>query len=188
MLNSLREQAGVQEASLYTQRGKLIAFSGNERAGMTPDPPSATALSKLRLQQTYAAIEAIADRGLYLRVIAPVNVVSLSDEARAIQLMQPVPEGLARDAETVQAGYSEYQELLLSRRGLKRLYGITLTLTLLLALSPRSRPRSCCRIGCRRRSTCSSKARARSPRATSASARRTRAGTSWGCSRARSTT
>ena len=48
--------------------------------------------------------------------------------------MQPVPEQLARDAETVQAGYREYQELLLSRRGLKRLYGITLTLTLLLAL------------------------------------------------------
>ena len=91
-------------------------------------------MSKLRLQQTYAAIEAIADRGLYLRVIAPVNVVSLSEEARAIQLMQPVPEELARDAEIVQTGYSEYQELLLSRRGLKRLYGITLTLTLLLAL------------------------------------------------------
>ena len=134
MLNSLREQAGVQETTLYTQRGKLIAFSGNDRASMTPDPPSATVLSKLKLQQTYAAIESIADRGLYLRVIAPVSVMSLSDEARAIQLMQPVPEGLARDAETVQAGYSEYQELLLSRRGLKRLYGITLTLTLLLAL------------------------------------------------------
>ena len=77
---------------------------------------------------------AIPERGLYLRVMVPVNVVSLTDEARALQLMQPVPEELGRDAETVQTGYRDYQELLFSRRGLKRLYGITLTLTLLLAL------------------------------------------------------
>jgi PAS domain S-box-containing protein len=134
MLNALREQAGVQEASLYTQRGKLLAYSAHERARMTPEAPSAAALRQLRLQQTYAAIESIGDRGLYLRVIAPVNVVLLSDEARALQLLQPVPEELARDAETVRAGYEEYQELLLARRGLKRLYAITLTLTLLLTL------------------------------------------------------
>ena len=134
MLNTLREQAAVQEATLYTQRGRLVTYSANDRAGMTPDAPTAAMLGKLRLQQSHAAIEAIADRGLYLRVVVPVNVISLAEEARALQLMQPVPEELARDAETVQAGYREYQELLLSRRGLKRLYGITLTLALLLAL------------------------------------------------------
>ena len=134
MLNSLRQQAGVQEATLYTQRGKLLSFSGNDRAGIAPDAPGPAALRKLRLQQTYAAIESIPDRGLFLRVIAPVNVISLAEESRAIQLMQAVPEELGRDAETVQSGYQEYQELLLSRRGLKRLYGITLTLALLLAL------------------------------------------------------
>jgi nitrogen fixation/metabolism regulation signal transduction histidine kinase len=134
LLNSLRQQGGVQEATLYTQRGKLIAYSGDDRAGIAPEAPSAAALRKLRSQQTYAAIEAIPERGLYLRVIAPVNVVSLSEESRALQLMQPVPEEIGREAEIVQSGYREYQELLLSRRGLKRLYGITLTLTLLLAL------------------------------------------------------
>ena len=139
LLNSLRQQADVQEATLYTQRGRFIAFAGSDRAGahratLAPEPPSAAAMRKLRLQQTYAAIEHIPERGLYLRVIAPVNVVSLTDEARALQLLQPVPEVLGRDAETVQSGYSEYQELQLSRRGLKRLYGITLTLALLLAL------------------------------------------------------
>jgi nitrogen fixation/metabolism regulation signal transduction histidine kinase len=133
-LNALREQADVQEASLYTQRGKLIAYSGSERAGMTPEAPTPEALRELRLRQRYAAIEAIPERGLYLRAIVQVDVVSLLEEARAVQLMQPVPEAVGRDAETVQAGYREYQELLLSRRGLKRLYAITLTLALLLAL------------------------------------------------------
>jgi nitrogen fixation/metabolism regulation signal transduction histidine kinase len=51
-----------------------------------------------------------------------------------LQLLQSVPKQLAQDAEVVQAGYREYQELQLARRGLKRLYGITLTLALLLAV------------------------------------------------------
>jgi nitrogen fixation/metabolism regulation signal transduction histidine kinase len=132
-LNTLREQSGVQEATLFGARGKLLAFSGNERTGILPEPPPPEALRKIRLQQTYAAIEQVADRGLYLRVLAPVNLVSLTEETRVLQLMQPVPPQLSEDAETVQAGYREYQELLLARRGLKRLYGITLTLALLIA-------------------------------------------------------
>jgi len=133
-LNTLREQSGVQEATLFGARGKVIAFSGNERTGILPEPPPPEALRKIRLQQTYAAIESIPDRGLYLRVLAPVNLVSLTEETRVLQLMQPVPPQLSEDAETVQAGYREYQELLLARRGLKRLYGITLTLALLIAV------------------------------------------------------
>ncbi|MBI3936663.1 MAG: HAMP domain-containing protein [Betaproteobacteria bacterium] len=133
-LNAAREQAGVQEAALFSQRGKLIVFSGSERVGLMPDLPGALALRQLRLQQPYSAIEAVPDRGLFLRVLVPVNVLSLSEEPRVLQLLHPVPSQLAHDAELVQAGYREYQELTLSRLGLKRLFGLTLTLTLLLAL------------------------------------------------------
>jgi nitrogen fixation/metabolism regulation signal transduction histidine kinase len=133
-LNALREQAAVEEATLYTMRGKVIAFSGSERSRIVPEPPGPAAMRQLRLQQPYSVIEAIPERGLYLRALVPVNSMSLSEESRVLQLMQQVPAQLARDAEVVQAGYREYQELQLSRRGLKRLYAITLTLTLLLAL------------------------------------------------------
>ena len=133
-LNSLREQAGVPEATLYNQRGKVIAFSASERVGLMPEPPSADALRQIRMQRSYSGIESIPERGLYLRVLAPVNVVSLGEETRILQLVRQVPGELAQDAETVQSGYREYQEQTLVRRGLKRLYGITLTLTLLLAL------------------------------------------------------
>jgi PAS domain S-box-containing protein len=133
-LNALREQAGAQEATLYTQRGKVIAFSGNERVGLMPEPPSAEALRQIRMQRNYSGIESLPERGLYLRVLTPVNVLSLGEETRVLQLVQPVPKQIAQDAETVQTGYREYQEQTLARRGLKRLYGITLTLTLLLAL------------------------------------------------------
>ncbi len=134
VLNSLREQFGVQEATLFGERGRVLAFSANERVGLVPEPPGMAALQQLRVQRSYSAIEAIPEKGLYLRVLVPVSVLSLAEGSRVLQLLQPVPRQLAQDAEAVQSGYREYQELTLSRRGLKRLYGVTLTLTLLLAL------------------------------------------------------
>ena len=134
VLNSLREGAGAQEATLFSESGKVLVFSGNERIGLLPELPGATALKLLRARRAYSAIEAIPDKGLYLRVLVPVSVPSLAEERRVLQLLHPVPAQIAQDAEAVQAGYREYQELTLSRRGLKRLYGLTLTLTLLLAL------------------------------------------------------
>jgi len=134
LLNMLREQAGAEEATLFTPRGKIIAYAGAERTGLMPELPGGALLRQLRLQQSYRAIEAIPDKGLYLRVLVPVNVVSLAEEMRVLQLLQRVPQQLASDAETVQTGQRDYQELLLARQGLRRLYGLTLTLTLLLAL------------------------------------------------------
>ena len=134
MLNALREQAGVQEAALFTTRGRALAFSGNERARLAPDSPSADALRQIRAQQPYSAVESSAERGLQLRVLVPVNTLTLLEDGRVLQLLHSVPEKFAQDAETVQLGYREYQELLLARRGLKRFYEITLTLTLLLSL------------------------------------------------------
>lgn len=133
-LNVLREQAGVQEATLFSERGRVLVFSGNERVGLLPELPGAVALQQIRARKPYSAVESLPDKGLYLRTLVPVPVASLTEELRVLQLLQPVPKQLAQDAETVQSGYREYQELTLSRRGLKRLYGVTLTLTLLLAL------------------------------------------------------
>ncbi len=133
-LNTLREQNGVQETALYNARGTLIAFSGNEAASLLTERPSSGILRQVRQQQPFAAIESISGKGLYLRVIVPVNVLTLSEDVRILQLMQPVPAQLAHDAGIVQEIYRDYQELILSRQGLKRIYGMTLTLTLMLSL------------------------------------------------------
>ena len=133
MLNSLREQLGVQEATLFTIRGEVIAFSGNTTT-LIPGVPDPAVLLQLRLQRDYSAVESTPDQGLYLRALVPVNMLDVSADMRVLQLLQAVPPELARDAEIVQAGQREYQELTLARQGLRRLYGLTLTLTLLLAL------------------------------------------------------
>ncbi len=133
-LNNLREQMGVQEADLFNQNGKLLAFSGNEHSGMQPELPGASIMRQIRLQKLYSAIESLPDRGLYLRVVVPVNVLSLNEGSRVLQLLQPVPPRLSQDAQVVQKAYREYQQLSLSRQGLKRISALTLTLTLLLAM------------------------------------------------------
>ncbi len=55
-------------------------------------------------------------------------------ETRFLQLIQPVPPSIAANAEALQNGYREYQELSLARKGLQTIYGLTLTLTLLLSI------------------------------------------------------
>ncbi|MGZ8253727.1 MAG: ATP-binding protein [Burkholderiaceae bacterium] len=56
------------------------------------------------------------------------------NEVRYLQLVQAVPASIAANAEALQNGYREYQELSLARSGLQTIYGLTLTLTLLLAV------------------------------------------------------
>ncbi|HEV7414236.1 MAG TPA: ATP-binding protein, partial [Casimicrobiaceae bacterium] len=94
----------------------------------------AQALRRARLQQTYSAIDQTTDQGMLLRVVVPVNTSDPGEPLRLLQVVEPVPRQLQLDAEKVQAGYRDYQEISFSRASLKRLYALTLTLTLLLAL------------------------------------------------------
>jgi nitrogen fixation/metabolism regulation signal transduction histidine kinase len=136
VLNELLLQSQIEEATLFNQDGKVIAFSSASEGNLAlfPDMPNAMVMRHIRTQKAYSAVESIVDKGLYLRVVAPVNVLSLDEDIRVLQLLQPVPVQLARDAERVQAGYEDYQELSLSRQGLTWLYSVTLTLALLLSL------------------------------------------------------
>jgi nitrogen fixation/metabolism regulation signal transduction histidine kinase len=133
-LNRASEQAGIYEATLFSSSGGVLAVAGISGSTRTPEPPPAQALRKARLQQTYSAIEQVPDQGRVLRVVVPVNSADPLEPLRFLQLIEPVPKQLQQDLETVEAGYRDYQEISFSRTALKRLYALTLTLTLLLAL------------------------------------------------------
>lgn len=133
-VNRLREQIGVQEATLFSSRGQVLAFSSTEPNSLTPLFPTASILRTVRAQRPYSSIETLGNKGLYLRVIVPVNVLSLSEDIRILQLFHPVPEKVARDAEAVQAVFRDYKELAFSRHGLNKIFSLTLTMTLLFSL------------------------------------------------------
>ncbi|WAI84528.1 MULTISPECIES: sensor histidine kinase [Achromobacter] len=144
-LTRLREANGVQEAMVFTGSGRMVAFSTSQYGQLLPAMPPSTVMNQLRLARGYSAAEADdpvtagAEGGLHLRVVIPLtgperydNLLG-SSEPRWLQLLQPVPEQIAHNANLVQQGFRDYQELALSRLGLRKLYGITLTLALLLA-------------------------------------------------------
>jgi len=130
-LNRMVDEGASQEAALFDDNGQLLAYTGSKPP---LGKPEAAMLREARKQGLYSIIDALPDNSLVLRVLAPINPASLSQEVRILQFVQPVPKQLSNDAETVQEVYRDYQQLSLSRLGLKRLYGITLTLSLLIVL------------------------------------------------------
>lgn len=132
-LNRASEQAGIYEAALFSSTGGVLAVGGISGSMATPEPPPPQALLRARVQKTFAAIEETPDQVL-LRVVVPVNSSDPNGSLRVLQVVEQVPKQLQEDAKKVQAGYRDYQEISYSRVALKRLYAMTLTLTLLLAL------------------------------------------------------
>lgn len=133
LLNDLREKSGVQDAVLLTLQGKILAFSSSDATTFLPDMPTLSQLRQARLH-VRGTIEPIPNKGLYLRVLMPINMTDLAGETRILQLLQPVPSALATTAESVQSVYQDYQELSLSRESLKEVFALTLTLVMILAL------------------------------------------------------
>jgi nitrogen fixation/metabolism regulation signal transduction histidine kinase len=134
MLNRLREQAGVQEAVIVSQGGRLLASASGDVSRLVPELPSAQVLRQARAGRGFSSVDAPAGKPLALRVVVPVASLALAEEPRYLQLRQPVPEPLARSAEAVEGAYRDYRELALARQGLKRIYIVTLTLALTMAL------------------------------------------------------
>lgn len=192
-LNRLREQFGVQEATIFTGSGRVVATSSNTYDTLVPEFPSQAVLEQARTPGGYASLEGGSDSAadgeaasapavraggrrsdLYqLRVVLALGTMARDDaaltphtpvrkwagsglladrrsddsstrgfgligeagrEERFLQLVQPVPQALARNADAVQRAYQEYQEKALGRTGLRKMYIGTLTLTLFLAV------------------------------------------------------
>jgi len=199
-LNRLREQFGVQEATIFTASGRVIATASSTYDTLVPALPDQAVLEQARAPGGYASLEGGSDSDtgsttdgasspaapttrsngrrsdLYqLHVVVALGTSSreepglglntparkwagtglLADrrsedggstsrgfgligesgrEERFLQLVQPVPQALARNADAVQRAYQEYQEKALGRTGLRKMYIGTLTLTLFLAV------------------------------------------------------
>jgi len=129
----LREEKNVHTAALFSVGGQLLSSATGELASLLPELPSQAQLKQARSSRAISTIEGEGSN-LFLRVLVPVSARDVFEEPRILQLTNPVPPGLAHDAEAVQGVYRDYQELQLSREGLTRIYALTLTLTVLVAL------------------------------------------------------
>ena len=132
-LSDLREKSGVQDATIISDQGKIIAVSSNDAESFLPALPTLIQLKQAE-NNIYGKIEPISNKGLYLRVLAPINGASVSNERLILQILQPVPDSLSTIAESVQTVFQDYHKLSYSRDSLKVIFSITLTLVLMLAI------------------------------------------------------
>ncbi|OIR09656.1 sensor histidine kinase TmoS [mine drainage metagenome] len=133
-LARLIKEGGAQEAAVFGSKGQLLAFASSNRSKNDTEMPSVELLQQAWEKDGYSTVEVLPDDQLVLRVLIPMKSSLWKGERRTLQFTQPVSRQIAENAETVQAVYRDYQELSLSRLGLKRLYGVTLTLSLLIVL------------------------------------------------------
>jgi nitrogen fixation/metabolism regulation signal transduction histidine kinase len=133
-LERLRAQAGVQEALVVTAGGRVVASASEDMSKLVPELPSAMLLRQARSNRGYTAVDSAAGRPLSLRVVVPVDALGLAPEARFLQLRSSVSPTFARSAEAVEAAYRDYRQLAIAREELKRIYVVTLSFALLMAL------------------------------------------------------
>lgn len=147
-LKAMREDGRLREAVVVTASGQPVASTGGEQGRLMPDLPAPAILLQARTGSGFSAIEGggadpdglgpLEAEPLRLRVVVPVPEVgvglSLQGELRFLQLTQPLSKGLAAHAEALRSAYSEYKTRAISRSGLRKIFLVTLSLTLLLAI------------------------------------------------------
>ncbi len=144
-LSRLRERLQVAEATLVNSRGRVIAYANENPASLIPELPSSEMIRQARNSRWYAARdekiipaegEQPATSILRSRVVMTIrnSSTSFQNDNLYLQLIQPVPDDLARNAVALSSATREYQVRSLGRHNLRKMYLITLTLTLLLAI------------------------------------------------------
>ncbi|MCC2971308.1 ATP-binding protein [Massilia sp. IC2-476] len=146
----VNDVSGLQSAMLLAADGTVLASSAQDRnANLELDRPTPNMLKSAALPGGYARPEGTVERevsgedesqngldaatGLRLRVVLAVPEAA-GMEARYLQLLQAVPVNLASNAVVLRSASEEYRARDQARRGLRKMYGGTLTLTLLLAI------------------------------------------------------
>jgi nitrogen fixation/metabolism regulation signal transduction histidine kinase len=97
----LREQQSIQSLALFSVGGQLLSSATVDISSLLPDLPSQAQLKQARSARSVTSVEGEGDT-LHLRVLVPVDARDLFEEPRILQLTQPVPVGLAHDADAVQ--------------------------------------------------------------------------------------
>ena len=143
-LERLRDQLGASDLVLWSASGQVVASVGDSRFTLNPLRPTASLLRGVRSERVVASVEGLEElesgtpgagspRIRVMALVAP-SGFGLTDEARFLQVTAGLPDALAQDAVAVQVAHREYQERVLARDGLRRMYIGTLTLALFLTV------------------------------------------------------
>ncbi len=151
----VKSETGMQSAIIVDAEGGLIVSARAGRSGnLSAALPTREMMAKVKGDQVYGApegggelrsnlIDAPAAPQDYANALRLRVVMTIPDHVqpngthlapRYLQLLQLAPAQLAADGETIRSAYADYKERFAARVGLRKMYIVTLTLTLLLAV------------------------------------------------------
>src|SRR5688572_15095636 len=128
-----RVESGALEVVVYGKLGQVLAAS-SAGASSTLPRASAEATAAIDAGNVYWSLEPLSEDDYLINTAAPIATRPGSSEGRFVVAMYPVPPHLVRLSEAVQHSYSQHSTLTAQREGVKNLFGMTLTLVLLLAM------------------------------------------------------
>ncbi|MFQ3243776.1 MAG: nitrogen fixation/metabolism regulation signal transduction histidine kinase [Arenicella sp.] len=134
IIRELRAINGLTELSLYTDEGRVLAFSSNDQANILPSPLSAEIFSELRLNQTYTQLEPISPTMQQFRVVAPIAGNQLGRQFYGVQAIKLLPLRYATLASSVETVSNQYAQMVFARGPLKFSLIVTLSLISLASL------------------------------------------------------
>lgn len=134
IIRELRKINGLTELSLYTDDGRVLAFSSSDQNNILPNTPSDEVFSELRLNQTYTLLEPISPTIQQFRVVAPIVGNQLGREFYGVQAIKLLPLRYATLASSVETASNQYAQMVFARGPLKFSLIVTLSLISLTSL------------------------------------------------------
>ena len=133
-LNEIRELENYTELSLFSDDGRILAFSSADSSHVLPDTPGDEVFTDLRINQTYTSLEPISKNTQQIRVVAPIEAQSMGREFYGLQAIKLLPLRYATLANSVETAINQYDQMLFARGPLKFSLIVTLSLISLASL------------------------------------------------------
>lgn len=135
-LTPLRENLGVSSITVLNAKGTpLVTVSPDDR-WLSSVLPTAIELQAARSTGLFHRVDTSPEGVPVIRVIAVLGATmpGSTTDAAYLQLVQRVPANIVEQIEAVQTAYRDYQQIVVGKEGLQRIYALTLTITVLLSL------------------------------------------------------
>ena len=138
VLSQLGGALGPTEVTVMTPSSRVLAIRSESGFQLVPDSPTREALSIVAKEGRFVIVEPQTSGepgSLQIRaLVREEQPIRGSREVRILQWRDPVPASLAKSIEDLTVGTSDYRQLVLSKEGIQQVYGVSLTLTVLLGL------------------------------------------------------
>jgi nitrogen fixation/metabolism regulation signal transduction histidine kinase len=129
-----RVESGALEVVVFGTLGQVLAASSGGVTATNLPRASAEVTAAIAAGSLYWSLEPLSEDDYLINTAAPIATGPGASEGRFVVAQYPVPPQLSRLSEAVQHSYSQHYNLTQQREGVKNLFGMTLTLVLLLAM------------------------------------------------------